>query len=377
MRITRKYLLGEMTGPFLVGAGSFTIIVLLQRFSLLADLVIAKGVPTPLVARLLLSLLPTFFEITLPASLLLAVLLGLGRLAADSETTALSAAGVGMRGVALPVLAASVVTCGAVLLAGWQGIPWGYHETQRALSRIVSERAGAGASEHLFREITPEVLVYPDRVSRDGQRMSGVFLSFRPAGDDPLLVFAREGRFLPAAGDGVVGLELSDGTIHGEPTGKPLYRVASFGRMTFRIPLGVSSIPAGNDPKGMTLPELSRKVDAGGGGGANATYRYHFHRRLSLAASCLSFGLLAIPLGFSLRSRGKSSAVGITVGLFLVYYLFIAAAGAMESRSGPGMIALLWAPNALGLSVATWILWRSEHSTTLLPRFSGRDRLRK
>jgi lipopolysaccharide export LptBFGC system permease protein LptF len=190
-------------------------------------------------------------------------------------------------------------------------------------------------------------------------------------------VFAREGRFVPAAGDGVVGLELSDGTIHGEPTGKPLYRVASFGRMTFRIPLEASSIAGGNDPKGMTLPELSRKVDATGGGGANATYRYHFHRRLSLAVSCFSFGLLAIPLGFSLRSRGKSSAVGITVALVLVYYLFIAAAGVVERRSGPGMIALLWAPNVLGLSLATWILWRSERSLTLLPRPFGRGRLRK
>ncbi len=374
MRITRKYLLGEITGPFLVGVGSFTLIVLLQRFSRLADLVIAKGVPTPLVGRLLLSLLPPFFEVTLPASLLLAVLLGLGRLAADSETTALSTAGVGMRGVALPVLAASVITASAVLLTGWQGVPWGYRETQRTLAKIVSERAGAGASEHVFREITPEVLVYPDRVSADGQRMSGVLLSFRPEGDDPLLVFAREGRFVPAAGDGVVGLELSDGTIHGEPAGKRVYRVASFGRMTFRVPLEVSSVPGGDDPRGMTLLELSRKVAATGGEGLNATYRYHFHRRLSLAASCLSFGLLAIPLGFSLRSRGKSSAVGITVALVLVYYLFIAAAGALERHSVPGMIALLWAPNAIGLSLASWILWRSDRSLSILPASFGARR---
>src|SRR5512135_959887 len=229
MRITRKYLLGEMTGPFLVGVGSFTVIVLLQQFSRVADLVIAKGVPTPLVGRLLVSLLPQFFEITLPASLLLAVLLGLGRLAADSETAALFSAGVGMRGVALPVLVASVITCAAVLFTGWHGVPWGYREMQRTLARIVSERAGAGASGHVFREITPEVLVYPDRVSPDGQKMSGVFLSFRPVGDDPLLVFAREGRFVPATGDGVIGLELYDGSIHAEPTDKPLYRLASFG----------------------------------------------------------------------------------------------------------------------------------------------------
>jgi lipopolysaccharide export LptBFGC system permease protein LptF len=146
--------------------------------------------------------------------------------------------------------------------------------------------------------------------------------------------------------------------------------------MTFRIPLDASSFSGGNDPKGMTLPELSRKIDATGGGGANATYRYHFHRRLSLAASCLSFGLLAIPLGFSMRSRGKSSAVGITVALFLIYYLFIAAAGAVERRSGTGMIALLWTPNVLGLSLSAWILWRSEHHVTPFPRVFGRDRLR-
>ena len=177
--------------------------------------------------------------------------------------------------------------------------------------------------------------------------------------------------------DGVVGLELSDGTIHGEPTGNPVYRVASFGRMTFRIPLEASSIQGRNNPKGMTLPELSRKIDATGGRGANATYRFHFHRRISLAVSCLSFGPLAIPLGFSLRSRGKSSAVGITVAMFLVYYLFVAAAGAVERRSGPGMIALLWAPNTLGLTLAAWILWRSEHHVTLIPRIFGGNRLRK
>ena len=31
------------------------------------------------------------------------------------------------------------------------------------------------------------------------------------------------------------------------------------------------------------------------------------------------------------------------------------------------MIALLWAPNVVGLSLAAWILWRSERSLSLLP----------
>ena len=69
--------------------------------------------------------------------------------------------------------------------------------------------------------------------------------------------------------------------------------------------------------------------------------------------------------------------VSTTIALILVYYLFLTAAGAVVRYSGPWMIALLWAPNALGLSLASWILWRSERSVTLLPRSFGGDRRRK
>jgi len=367
MKIARKYLLAEMSGPFLLGLASFSLIVLLQRFSRLADLVIARGVPLRLVGRLLLALFPPFLEITIPAALLLAVLLALGRLSSDSETTALAAAGVGMRGVAAPVLLAGGIACSAALLVSWEGIPWGHRETQRTLSQIVAEKTGAGATEHVFREITPDILIYPDRVSSDGQRMSGVFLSFRPTGEDPLLIFAREGRFGTAGGNGVVGLVLSEGEIHNDDPGRRLYRVASFGRMDFRVPLEVQASLGGDDPRGMSLPQLSRKADELAGEERGASYRYHFHRRLSLAVSCISFGLLAIPLGMAQRARGKSSAFAVTVALIMVYYLFIAAGGAMERHSPPVMVALLWAPNVLGLCLGGYVLWRSENRLAALP----------
>jgi lipopolysaccharide export LptBFGC system permease protein LptF len=54
--------------------------------------------------------------------------------------------------------------------------------------------------------------------------------------------------------------------------------------------------------------------------------------------------------------------------LILVYYVFLVAAGVMETRAPAGMVALFWAPNALGLSLAAWILWRSDRSLTALPR---------
>ena len=368
MKLSRKYLLAEMTGPFLIGLASFTIVVLLHRFSRLAELVIARGVPAPLVGRLLLALFPPFFEITLPASMLLAVLLALGRLSADSETTALSGAGVGMRGIAVPVLLAGGIVFSASLLVAWKGIPWGFRETQRVLAQILVERTGAGATEHVFREIAPDVVIYPDRVSSDGQRMGGVFLSFRPPdGEEPLLVFAREGRFSPAKNGEGTGLELFEGTIHGDQPGKGLYRMASFGRMDFRVPVEVSDALRGNEPKGLTLPQLAERFERGDGTRTGNEYRYHFHRRLSLAFSCLSFGLLAIPLGLTHRARGKSSAFAVTLILVVLFYVFIAMAGLLEKRYPLSMVALLWAPNVLGLLFSAWVFWRSEHRMDVLP----------
>jgi lipopolysaccharide export system permease protein len=372
MKIIHKYVLAEAGGPFLIGLFTFTLVVLLQRFSRLADLVIAKGVPLRLVGKLLLAMFPTFLEITLPAALLLAVLLALGRLSADSETTALQAAGVGMRGVLLPVLLLSGATFLASMFIGWSGIPWGTRQLQVTLARILSLRAGAGASEHAFQEVAPGVLLFPDRVSSDGRKMTGVLLSQRVEGKEPLLVFAKEGEFSPEGGSHAVRLHLLEGTIHHEDAPAGVYRTASFRRMDFVLPLGLVGGGDDDDPKRLTLPELSRRSAALGKTAKGASYRYHFHRRLSLASSCLAFGLFALPLGLLQRVRGKSPAFAITVALILFYYLFLAAGRAMEFQAPGGMVLLMWMPNAIVLGLAVWILWRSETRRITLPALVGR-----
>lgn len=372
MKVIHRYILAEIWGPYLITLFTFTLVTLLHRFSRLADLVVAKSVPASLVGKLLLCLLPLFLEITLPAALLLAVLLALGRLGADSETTALRTAGVGMRGFLLPVLLISLGTFLVNLAVGWSGIPWGQRILTESISRIVSIRAGAGVDEHVFREVAPGVLLFPDRVSPEGTGMTGVLLSQRVEGKDPLLVFAKDGRFLPEDGNKSAGILLFDGTIHNYDLEEDAYRMASFREMEFR--LSRASVAAGNrdSPGNLTLPELARKISRAEGASPVGSYRYHFHRRLSLAVSCLAFGLLAIPLGHSQRARGKSSALALTLVLILFFYLFLAAAGALENSSPTLMTALLWFPNAAGLAAAIWLLRRSETRLLFLPDLFGR-----
>ncbi len=159
MKIHQKYIFSEILAPYFIGLFAFTLVVLLHRFSLLADLVVARGVPASLVGTLLLSLFPGFLQITLPASLLLSVLLALGRLRADGEITALQASGMGMRSAVPPVLLLCLATFLSSLFIAWGGLAWGQRTFKAALAAIVSSRAGSGASEHVFQEVAPGVLL--------------------------------------------------------------------------------------------------------------------------------------------------------------------------------------------------------------------------
>ncbi|HEY3488553.1 MAG TPA: LptF/LptG family permease [Candidatus Deferrimicrobiaceae bacterium] len=367
MKRLHKYILAEVAGPFFIGLLTFTLVVLLHRFSLLSDLVVSKGVPPELGGRLLLAFVPMFLEITLPAALLLAVLLALGRFGADSEITAMQTAGMGMRSFAGPVMLVSILAFSASLYIGWAGVAWGNREMKATLARILSIRAGAGASEHVFQEITPDVLLFPDRMSTDGRRMDGLLLVHNLGRREPALVFARRGEFASGTTN-AVGLTLLDGAVHTDAPEDNAYRFASFRSLEFRLPLALSDAINPDDPRNLTVPQLFRKIREKGTGKEGATFIYHFHRRLSLAASCLAFGLAAVPLGLFQRARGKSPALAITVAVILFYYMFLAAAGAVESSSRIGMILLMWLPNLLVFGGAVVIFRMSETGIPAPPR---------
>ena len=97
--ILDRYVLAELGPPFAIGVGVFTFFLFIDRIYQLTDLVITKNVPFALVLPLLLCMLPAFLALTLPMALLVAVLLGCGRLAGDLEVAwiEVQGGGVGVR----------------------------------------------------------------------------------------------------------------------------------------------------------------------------------------------------------------------------------------------------------------------------------------
>jgi hypothetical protein len=200
MKLSRKYLLAEMSGPFLLGFGAFTLVVLLHRFSRLADMVIARDVPLRLVGRLLLALFPPFYEITLPASFLLAVLLALGRLSASGlgKRTALSPLirGRGRWGCSIsrPVPDRGGIVCSASLLVAWKASRGGTGKRSTSSPGSSPSAPGRGSRNTGSGRSPPTSLVYPDRVSPTAE-VDGVFSPSAPR-EESRSSCSPEGRFL-------------------------------------------------------------------------------------------------------------------------------------------------------------------------------------
>src|SRR5215472_5707957 len=114
MRIFRRYILGEVTTHALIGTAIFTFVIFTKELGQILELVVRNSAPLPSALELFLLIIPGALTITLPAGVLIGVLLGLSRLAADSEITAMKACGLGLSQF-LRVL--SIFLVGAWLLA--------------------------------------------------------------------------------------------------------------------------------------------------------------------------------------------------------------------------------------------------------------------
>src|SRR5687768_5734639 len=114
-RIIDHYLIKEILPYFFLSLFLLTAIIFVHevnRFSELFVIFSRRGLSSWPLISLAISLLPSIFVFTLPMSLLLSILLGLGRMAGDSELIVLRASGIGRWRLFMPVLVMALVVSG-------------------------------------------------------------------------------------------------------------------------------------------------------------------------------------------------------------------------------------------------------------------------
>ena len=364
MRILTRYILGEVVSHALIGAAVFTFVLFTRDLGRILELVVRNSAPLPSVAEIFFYTVPVALTYTIPMGVLVGILIGLSRLAADSEITAMRASGIGVW-TFLRVVSIFVVAAWLLALANSAYLaPRSLAALGQLQNRLKSSQASFEVQPRVFYEGFPKVVLYVQDVkAASGAAIwKGVFLADLSDPLSPRISLAREG-LLVSQGPDTLDLHLTNGSTHeADPKNPDHYQISTFQTTDIPIQVPSSQNTQGQEPVTMGEMRIGDLLHAAQKGDP-ITRRWtmiEYHRRLALPTACVVLALVGIPLGLSSKRGGKSSGFVITILLVFLYYSvsLIGVSLARQGRMPPA--AGVWLADIFFLIGGLLLLWRSE-----------------
>jgi LPS export ABC transporter permease LptF/LPS export ABC transporter permease LptG len=362
VRILTKYVLKEVVSHAALGAAVFTFVIFMKNLGIILELIVRNSAPLPSVAELFFLTLPTAFTYTLPMAVLVGILIGLSRLAADSEITAMRASGIGA-GTFVSMI--SVFAVAVWLLAITNSVivaPRSAAALVRLQDSLKNSQASFAVQPRVFYENFPNYVLYVQDVtsSSDAALWNNVFLADIRNPAAPKITIAERALVLNEDHN-AIRLHLMNGSQHEtSPRSPGQYNITTFAETDIPIEIPTADSQKQREPPAaeMLTTELLRKSNNN-----DHWYLTEFHRRLALPTACLVLALVGIPLGLSSKKGGKSTGFVLTIVLVFVYY-FLLAAGVALSRQGKVPPAVgVWMANFVFAITGLVLLRRVDYSS--------------
>jgi LPS export ABC transporter permease LptF/LPS export ABC transporter permease LptG len=363
MRILTRYMLREVTAHALIGVSIFTFVLFTRDLGRILELVVRASAPLPSVAEIFFFTVPLALTYTLPMSVLVGILIGLSRLAADSEITAMRASGMGVWTFLRALSAFVLVAWIAALFNGLYVAP----RAQAALGHLEDRLKGSQVSfeiqPRVFYEGFPKKVLYVQDVktAQGAAVWKGVFMADLTDATNPKITLAREAVVI-SEGQDRLHLHLVDGSQHEtDPKDVSHYQIVTFQQTDIPLDLPSTenkpdeSLPADVMSTG-ALWQKAARVDPI----SARWYLIAFHKRFALPTACLLLALVGIPLGLSSKKSGKSGGFVLTILLVFVYYV-ISLVGVSLARQGKVSAWFgAWLADFVFLALAVFLFARAE-----------------
>jgi LPS export ABC transporter permease LptG/LPS export ABC transporter permease LptF len=384
VRILTRYILGEISSHSLLGCALFTFILFMKPLEQILEMVVRNSSSFLTVLQVFLFTLPNIFLLSIPMSVLVGVLLGLSRLAADSEITAMRASGFG---IWYFVRVASVIA----FLGTGLGLVNSLYLGPRANQAILELQKALESSQASF-EIQPRVF-YEDfkntvlyvqnvRAGAGASHWQRLFIADVSDPTSPNITTAESATVAQDSarnGQGML-IQLRNGTQHDMVLNQPgQYNMTAFSvtdrPLTFSPQSEVSLGRMDTPIFAMGNRELLKMSHAADG----KRYLIELHRRFAYPVACLVLMLIGVPLGTAARRGGKSGGMIFTILLVLAYYLLsdLGIAWAKQGRL-PAAVGV-WLANvifaAAGLFLLSQLASGGAVLSTVTSWFSRRPRV--
>jgi LPS export ABC transporter permease LptG/LPS export ABC transporter permease LptF len=368
VRILTRYILGEILSPTLIGCALFTFILFMRDLPHILEMVVRNSSTFTNVMEIFLLTMPNTFKVTIPMGVLVGVLLGLSRLAADSEIIAMRASGLG---IGYFVRVASIVAVVGTLL----GLANSIYVAPRANQAILDMQQELETSQASY-EIQPRVF-YEDfrnfvlyvqdvRAGTGAANWRQVFMADVTDPATPLITTAASATVVNDTTQELL-MRLRDGTRHETVAGQPQqYNISVFS--TTDMPLALSQqseLHLGRFDTVIYALPLKALLERIHGPDAKR-FLIELHNRFAYPAACLVLMLVGVPLGVASRRGGKSSGFVFSILLVSLYYILSYTGIAMARQNKLPVFFGVWLANMLFAASGIFLLWQMARGGRIL-----------
>ena len=353
--ILDRYLLREVAASWAAVTFVLLAIMISTRFaSVLA--IAAKGeLPRDLLMRVVLLSSLRYLVVLIPASLLMATMLSLGRLYSDNEIAAMTGCGVSLAALYRPFLilatALTVLTAALAFSIG----PWAGREADYLVKDSKRLVQFTPFEPGQFKTVSGgRAVFYTTTISPDGGDLGQVFAEVEERTGSSVVV-ADHGRQTIDATTGERVVSLRDGYRYlGEP-GKVGYEVVKFDEAILRL-----------SPPPFSYVNNQRKLSPTSAllGSDDPKDVAELQFRVAAPVSVLVLALLAVPLSHLRPRQGRYAKIVFGILAYLVYANLL---GLGQAWLGKGTIPAavgLWWVHGLVLAVAVWMIRRRGRSVS-------------
>lgn len=359
--IISRYLFRELLGPFFLALLIFSSVALMASIVDLMDMVINKGLPPGQIARLLFYTLPSLLVFTVPMSVVLAVLIALGRLSADAEIIALKSSGISLYQMMPPFVVLCVVGFILTALCSVSLEPLGKRAFRGYVKNMDSRHLAAGLEGGVFNDTIEGMVIYVEDFEPDSFRVRNIMISDRRDPARPVVIVARSGIILSDQYNQQLLFKLYEGSIH-RPTEAQKYEYAVFATYQMRL---LREDMADGKQKPLKQKELSlgdlivQLRERRAQGLACLREMTELNKRLAVPFACPIFILLGLSLGVYMRRGGRAGGF-ITSLIIVTFYYLLLTIGEEISKAGFVHPAIgMWMPNAVMGTLAVYLFYKT------------------
>jgi LPS export ABC transporter permease LptG/LPS export ABC transporter permease LptF len=348
VRILTRYILKEVAAHAFIGGAIFTFVLFIRYLPNLLELVVRNSASLGTVLTIVFLLMPNMFTVTIPMAVLVGILLGLSRLAADSEVTAMRASGIGVwtfvRVVGMIAVAAWLVSLANTMYFA----PKATAAMLREENSLANAQASYEVQPRVFYEDFRNIVLYVQDV-RAGQGAANwrqIFLADVSDPTQPKITTADRATVVNTPNQAIT-MRLRDGAEHSTVAGQPGdYTISTFAATDLPLETGTQEDVHLGKSDTPILAMNNRELLARTHGNDNADlYQIEFQKRLAYPAACLVLMLVGVPLGISSRRGGKSAGFVLTIVLVFVYYFLSSTGTALARQNKIPAFAGVWEAN--------------------------------